>query len=244
MATEVAPGIHRLGNELVNFYVVEDGERLMLVDAGLSGFLGQVEEFLAARGRTLATIDAVLLTHAHGDHVGVAEAARAAGATVYVHEGDEEMARTGKYPKTEGNVARYLRHRAMWRLLAVGARNGGLRTPKIAEVTTFVDGAELDLPGRPRIVHTPGHSNGHVVFHFPDRGALLAGDALCTYNPLTGRDGPQIMSGAFSVSSAQAMASLDRLEPLEAGVMLVGHGDPWTGGVAAAVARAREAGPS
>jgi glyoxylase-like metal-dependent hydrolase (beta-lactamase superfamily II) len=161
-----------------------------------------------------------------------------------VHESDEEMARTGKYPKTEGNVARYLRYGAMWRLLAVGLRNGGMRTPKVAAVTTFGADDELDLPGRPRIVHTPGHSNGHVAFHFPDRGALLAGDALCTHNPLTGRDGPQIMSGAFSVSSAQAMASLDRLEGLEAGVLLVGHGDPWTGGVAAAVARAREAGPS
>jgi glyoxylase-like metal-dependent hydrolase (beta-lactamase superfamily II) len=242
MTTEVAPGIHRLGNELVNFYVVEDGGRLMLIDAGLSGFLGQLEEFLGTR--SLAAVEAVLLTHAHGDHVGIAESVRAAGATVYVHEGDEEMARTGKYPKTEGNVVRYLRYRAMWRLLAMGVRNGGLRTPKVASVTTFGADDELDLPGRPRIVYTPGHSNGHVAFHFPDRGALLAGDALCTRNPLTGRDGPQIMSGAFAVSSAQAMASLDRLEGLEAGVVLVGHGDPWTGGVAAAVARAREAGPS
>jgi glyoxylase-like metal-dependent hydrolase (beta-lactamase superfamily II) len=236
---EVGPGIHRLGNELVNFYVVEDAGELMLVDAGLPGFHGQLEAFL--RGRR---IGAVLLTHAHGDHVGIAEKVRAAGATVYVHEGDEEMARTGRYPKTESNVLRYLRHRATWRLLAVGVRNGAFRTPKIAAVTTFAEGAELDLPGRPRIVHTPGHSNGHVVFHFPDRGVLVAGDAIVTYNPLTGRHGPQIMPAAFNVSNAQATASLDRLEPLESGVLLVGHGDPWTGGVAAAVALAREAGPS
>ena len=237
MATEVAPGIHRLGNELVNFYVVEDGGELLLVDAGLPGFRGQLEAFLAGR-----RIGSVLLTHAHSDHVGVAEAVRQAGATVYVHEADEEMARTGKYPETEGSMRRYLRYGATWRLLYAGARAGGVRYPKIAEVTTF-DGS-ADLPGRPQVIHTPGHSNGHVAFLFPDRGALLAGDALCTWNPLTGRDGPQIMPGAFAVSSEQAMASLARLEPLEAGVLLPGHGDPWTGGVAAAVARAREAGPS
>jgi glyoxylase-like metal-dependent hydrolase (beta-lactamase superfamily II) len=236
---EVGPGIHRLGNEYVNFYAVEDGADLMLIDAGLPGFLGQLEAFL--RGRRLG---AVLLTHAHGDHVGVAEKVRTAGATVYVHEGDEEMARTGRYPKREGSLLRYLRYGATWRLLAVGARNGAFRTPKVAAVTTFTEGAELDLPGRPRIVHTPGHSNGHVVFHFPDRGVLVAGDAIVTYNPLTGRHGPQIMPSAFNVSGAQAIASLDRLEPLEAGALLVGHGDPWTGSVAAAVARAREAGPS
>jgi glyoxylase-like metal-dependent hydrolase (beta-lactamase superfamily II) len=111
-------------------------------------------------------------------------------------------------------------------------------------VSTFAEGDELDVPGHPRIVHAPGHSNGHVVFHFPDRGALLAGDVIVTYNPLTGRSGPQIMPGAFNVSSAQAIASLERIESLEAGVVVVGHGDPWTGGVAEAVARAREAGPS
>jgi glyoxylase-like metal-dependent hydrolase (beta-lactamase superfamily II) len=244
MAAEVAPGIHRLGNELVNFYVVEDGTRLALVDAGLPGFRRQLETFLSERGRTLGDVEAVLLTHAHGDHVGVAEAVRTAGATVYVHDADAEMARTAKPQSREGSLLPYVRHGATWKLLVGGARAGGMRTPKIAEVTTFTEGADLDVPGRPRIVHTPGHSEGHVVFHFPDRGALLAGDAIVTWNPLTGRKGPQIMPSAFNVSSAQALESLDRLEPLDAGVVLVGHGDPWTGGVSPAVARAREAGPS
>jgi glyoxylase-like metal-dependent hydrolase (beta-lactamase superfamily II) len=244
MTREVAPGIHRLGNELVNFYVVEDGSRLALIDAGLPGFRGQLEEFLTGRGRTLGDIEAVLLTHAHGDHVGVAEKVRQAGATVHVHEADAEMARTAKPQSRERGMRPYFRHAATWRLLITGMRLGGARTPKIASVATFAEGDELDVPGRPRIVHAPGHSNGHVVFHFPDRGALLAGDVIVTYNPLTGRLGPQVMPGAFNVSSGQAIASLERIESLEAGVVVVGHGDPWTGGVAEAVARAREAGPS
>jgi glyoxylase-like metal-dependent hydrolase (beta-lactamase superfamily II) len=244
MATEVAPGIHRLGNQLINFYVIEDGARLALVDAGLPGFRKQLEAFLAERGRTLAHVDAVLLTHAHSDHVGVAEAVRQAGATVYVHGADAEMARTAKQQEREGSMLPYLRRRATWRLLAVAIRAGAAKTPKIPSVATFAEGDELDVAGRPRIVHTPGHSHGHVVFHLPDRGALLAGDAIVTYNPLTGRRGPQIMPSAFNVSSAQATASLDRLEPLDSGVLLVGHGDPWTSGVPAAGARAREAGPS
>jgi hypothetical protein len=52
------------------------------------------------------------------------------------------------------------------------------------------------------------------------------------------------MPSAFNVSSRQALASLDRIESLDAGVVAVGHGDPWTGGLPPAVARAREAGPS
>lgn len=243
MATEVAPGIHRLGNEIVNYYLVEADGGLVLVDAGVAGFHDQLVEFLRSRARTVAEIDAVLLTHAHPDHVGVAEAVRRAGVPVHVHEADAGQARTGKSHPHDGNMLPYFRHRATWRLIGMAARNGGLKTTKVAEVTTFGEG-ELDLPGRPRAIHTPGHSPGHVVLHFEGQGALIAGDAICTYNPLTGRLGPQLMPGAFAFSNAQAMESLGRFEGVDAGVLLPGHGDPWTAGVAVAVARAREAGPS
>jgi glyoxylase-like metal-dependent hydrolase (beta-lactamase superfamily II) len=241
---EVAPGIHRLGNELVNFYLVEGDGGLLLVDAALPGFLGQLEALLREQRRTLANVDAVLLTHAHPDHVGVAEAVRAAGATVHVHEGDAEQARTAKAPKRERRLLPYVRYPATLKVLALTARTGGMKPTKIAAVTPFTADGELDLPGRPHAIHTPGHSDGHVVFHFPDRGVLMTGDAMCTYNPLTGRRGPQIMPGAFAISSAEQMQSLARFEHLEAGLLLPGHGEPWTDGPAAAVARAREAGPS
>jgi glyoxylase-like metal-dependent hydrolase (beta-lactamase superfamily II) len=236
---EVAPGVHRLGNEMVNFYVVEADGGFVLVDAGLPGFFAQLEGFLRSRGRTVADIDAVLLTHAHSDHVGIAERVRSAGVPVRVHEGDAEMAQTGKLHPREGSILPYLRHRALWRLLAMGARNGGAKTVKIAEVAPLGEG-ELDVPGRPRAIHTPGHSPGHMAFHFAQQGALLAGDALCTWNPLTGRPGPQLMPGAFAWSNDRALESLSRIEDLD-GVLLPGHGDPWTAGAGTAVARAREA---
>jgi glyoxylase-like metal-dependent hydrolase (beta-lactamase superfamily II) len=239
MPTEVAPGIHRLGNEIVNFYLVEDADGLTLIDAGLPAFRGQLEEALAGR-----RLDAVVLTHGHIDHVGVAEGMRQAGARVYVHSADAAMARDGIEQKTEGNIARYLRYGATWKLLAMAVRSGGIRRPKIAQVTEFGDGEVLDVPGHPLVVHTPGHSHGHVCFVFADRGALLAGDALCTWNPLTGRPGPQLMPRAFASSTAQATESLGRIEGLDAGVVLPGHGNPWTEGAGTLVARAREAGPS
>jgi glyoxylase-like metal-dependent hydrolase (beta-lactamase superfamily II) len=243
MATEVAPGVYRLGNEMVNFYLVEADGGLTLVDAGLPAFYEPLEEFLRERGRTVANIDALLLTHAHGDHVGIAERVRGEGVPVRIHERDAEQARTAKNHPREGGMLGYFRYGQTWRLLVMGARNGALKPVKIAEVTPFGEG-ELDVPGRPRVIHTPGHSPGHVVFHFEAQGALIAGDALCTWNPLTGRPGPQIMPGAFSFSNAQALESLGRIEGVDAGALLVGHGDPWTAGVGAAVARAREAGPS
>lgn len=241
--TQVAPGVHRLGNEYVNCYLIEDGNRMTLVDAGFSGFLPQLVAYLRSRGSSLAAIDAVILTHAHSDHVGMAERVRTeAPAPVHVHEADETMARTGKVGK-RGSLLPYLRYPALWKLFLVGGRLGAARTPKIGEVTTFTDG-DLDVPGRPRVIPTPGHSPGHVAFHLPDRGVLLAGDALCTYNPLTGKRGPQLMPRAFTSDVGQALASLDAIERIDADVLLPGHGEPWTDGPAAAVARTRELGPT
>jgi glyoxylase-like metal-dependent hydrolase (beta-lactamase superfamily II) len=73
---------------------------------------------------------------------------------------------------------------------------------------------------------------------------VIAGDALVTLNPYTGRRGPQIVAGAATVDSRRALDSLDELAKTEARTVLVGHGDPWTGGAEQAVAAARAAGAS
>jgi glyoxylase-like metal-dependent hydrolase (beta-lactamase superfamily II) len=242
--TQIADGVHRLGDDLVNFYLVDDGGRLTIVDAGLPAHRSQLESYLPTIGRTLADVEAVILTHAHMDHVGIADGVRRdAGAPVYVHEADANLARTGKNHKRDGSLLPYLRYPATWKLLAMFVRAGAAKPPKIAEVTTFgSDAGTLEVPGRPRVIPTPGHSPGHVAFHLPERGVLFAGDAMCTYNPMTGRRGPQVMPKAFALSAAQELESLSALEQLEASLLLPGHGEPWTDGPAAAVARAREVG--
>jgi glyoxylase-like metal-dependent hydrolase (beta-lactamase superfamily II) len=113
---------------------------------------------------------------------------------------------------------------------------------RIGEVKTFAGDDRLDVPGRPRVLHAPGHTDGCVALHFEGHSALLVGDVLCSRNPLTGRQGVQLMPAAFATSSAQALGSIGRLESVEAAVIGFGHGDPWRGGVSAAVADARATG--
>lgn len=233
--------IVRLGTWIVNWYAVEDGGRWTVLDAGVPGYWPQLER----HGIRPDAVEAVVLTHAHVDHVGVADRLREAGARVYVHADDETLARTGKPSgRNEKPVLPYLRHPMAWRLLAHLARTGAGRPQRIPEVTTFADGETLDVPGRPRAIHTPGHTNGHSALLLEDRGALIAGDLLCTLHPLTGRRGPQLMPAAFNISSGRILDSLTRIESLSAETVYVGHGEPWTDGVAAAVERARAVGPT
>jgi glyoxylase-like metal-dependent hydrolase (beta-lactamase superfamily II) len=243
--TPVAEGIHRLTNGVSNFYLVEENGKLVLVDAGAPKDWARLTRAVTALGRRLADLDAVLLTHAHSDHTGFAEQTRtAAGATVWVHESDRDMATTGKAGPREGKATTYLLRPAFYRTLFVLTRAGATKIVPVREVSTFADGDTIEVPGSPRAVHAPGHTPGSTALLFESRRALLTGDTLVTHNPLTGRPGPQIMPSGLNTDSAEALRSLDNLAGITADVLLAGHGDPWTEGLPEAIRRARTAGTS
>jgi glyoxylase-like metal-dependent hydrolase (beta-lactamase superfamily II) len=243
--TQVAEGVHRLTQGVVNFYLVEEGGRLLLVDAGAPRDWDLLVRAVAGLGRRLDDLEAVLLTHAHADHIGTAERARTtAGARVWVHHADAEMTRTGRPTKTDGRIRSYLLRAEFYRTLFSLARRGATRIVPVREVGTFTDGETLELPGRPRAVHAPGHSPGSAALLLEGRGVLLTGDVLATRNPLTGRDGPQIMPSGLNSDTPQALRSLAALDGIRAGLLLPGHGEPWSGDMAEALRLARAAGPS
>jgi glyoxylase-like metal-dependent hydrolase (beta-lactamase superfamily II) len=118
-------------------------------------------------------------------------------------------------------------------------RQGMLHTPAIGEVQTYSDGKTLEVPGKPRVIFTPGHTIGHASLLLRDLNVLLAGDALVIYDPYTGRHGPRVVARAATADSREAKQSLNRLASTKAQLVLTGHGEPWTSGVESAVEQAR-----
>jgi glyoxylase-like metal-dependent hydrolase (beta-lactamase superfamily II) len=240
-----APDVHRIEDAGVNWYLIEAEAGLTVVDAGVPRSWDSLHAVLRQIGRRPEEIRALVLTHAHFDHIGFAERARAElGVPVHVHENDVPLARKplqytherarSRYllskPKALPNVLRFLVARAFW-------------PAPIAAVRRF-SGGELDVPGSPRVVFTPGHTLGHCSLHLPDRDAVIAGDAMVMLDPYTGATGPRIVAGAATADSERALASLDALAATGAGTVLSGHGEPWRGGAAEAAELARAAGPA
>ncbi|MBW5449407.1 MBL fold metallo-hydrolase [Cohnella sp. CFH 77786] len=144
-----------LGALETNAYVLTDAERTraVVIDPGTPdpGLLRRLEGF---------QVEAVLLTHAHFDHIGGVEAVRKRfGCPVLIHSSEKD-----------------------W--LTDASKNGSLHwaevTPPIAGEAPdrlLADGDELELLGEKfQVLHTPGHSPGSVSFLCGD--LLLAGDAL------------------------------------------------------------------
>jgi glyoxylase-like metal-dependent hydrolase (beta-lactamase superfamily II) len=187
-AHEVAPGVHRIplplpGDALkaVNIYAISDGDQVVLIDGGWA--LDEASELL---GKSLATIGyelrdvrEFLVTHLHRDHYTQAIALRRrTGGTVSVGEGERACLELIRTVDLHPDVASL--HEAgaleLSRMLADWHGERDLLNWEDPD-RWLPDGVDLPLNTRTlRVIATPGHTRGHVVFHDPGAGALFAGD--------------------------------------------------------------------
>ena len=222
-AIELAPGVWRIPTtpfDLINSFLVADADgSLTLVDAGLKRAEKRVLAALAQLGKAPQDVQRILLTHAHPDHAGgLAGAKRATGAQVVAHERDAIYLQRGKAPELD-------RSQLSARLLSRAPRRFG----KVEVDQTVQDGELLPVGGGLRIVHTPGHSPGHVSLLHEPSGVLITGDALFNLRGL------RYSPASFCTDVRLSRETADRLADLDYTTVAFTHGAHISDGAREAV---------
>ncbi|MFI2436050.1 MBL fold metallo-hydrolase [Streptomyces sp. NPDC018693] len=239
---QVADGVHLVHGSHTNWVILGEGDTVTLIDTGYPGDRELLLGSLAAVGSSPEAVQAVLVTHAHTDHIGSAQYLRGAhGTPVLMHEAEVPHARREfLHQVSVGTVLRNGWRPGVlpWAVRAV--RSGGTTHVPVTDPAPFPAAGPLDLPGRPVPVHTPGHTLGHCAYHLPQAGVVVSGDALVSGHPTARATGPQLLPDMFHHERERALASLDLFEGLDGEVLLPGHGPVHRGPVRDAARRARE----
>ena len=202
----VARGVWQVGLRGVNVFLIEAGDGLVLVDAGLRHSPPRITEAIYSLGRLPQDVVAIVVTHAHRDHVGgLAEMMRRTGAEVWMHPADAALVRDGLYgrpfPRGPGRIF------SLW-----PAPKGA----SIAVAHEVSDGEVLPFDGL-RALHTPGHTAGHLALLLPrEGGVLFVGDAAANLR----RPGLSFINEDV----AEGRRSLERLAALEFEAACFAHG--------------------
>ncbi|MFF1450380.1 MBL fold metallo-hydrolase [Streptomyces sp. NPDC058274] len=241
---QVAPGVHLVHGSDTNWVVLSDGDAVTLVDTGYPGDRQALLASLETLGHAPESVVAVLVTHAHNDHLGSAEyLSHTYGIPVQLHEAELPHARREfLHQVSVGQVARQAWRPGVLPWAVRALRSGGKADVRMTRPQPFPGEGALDLPGRPVPVHTPGHTAGHSAFHLPEAGVLISGDALVSGHPTSQVHGPQLLPAMFDAERERSLAALRTIEDLPADVLLPGHGPVHRGPLRAAVEHARELG--
>jgi len=223
----------RLGEHAMSIYptAIRDGESWTLIDTGMPGMAEAIRQQVAEAGFPASPLRAIVLTHQDIDHVGglpgfLAETAGGSSLEVYAHEDDRD-AIDGRAP-----MIKFPPERAAGLLSAlpdairVPFENTFLHPGKPNVTRLLRDGETLPIGGGLTVVHTPGHTPGHVCLYHHASKTLIAADAMVVHNGKL--HGP---SPANTPDMEQAIRSLGKLKAFEIDNVICYHGGLYRGDI-------------
>ncbi|MDN3584566.1 MBL fold metallo-hydrolase [Mucilaginibacter flavus] len=214
---EISEGVFQIGLGPVNAFIIEDNG-LILVDTGLPGKKEQLFNEVRRLGFHPSHIKSIIITHLHTDHTGNAsEIKNQLDIPIFAHVADAELIERGISARATNLTPGFIN----WMIYhLVIKKNPQIIEPVVVD-EKLIDNDLLPFAGGIRIIHSPGHSAGHIALLLENRGILIGGD-ICSnvfnkldYTPLY----EDIETGRQSILKA-ASFSFDKA--------VFGHGSPLT----------------
>lgn len=229
---DVAAGVRGLRIAFVNvFAVTHPDHSWTLIDAGLPFTASAIQNW--AKKFTDTPPNAIVLTHGHFDHVSAArDLADAWNVFIYAHPLEAPHLKGQKeYP-----APNFAAGGGTMSLLSPLYPAGPIDLGNRLRLSPSEGRSGLaEMPGW-EIMHTPGHTPGHVSFFRKEDRCLIVGDAFCTTKPESFFDAaitqPPELHGPpayFTSDWDLARRSVQRLSRLDAVVVAPGHGQPLSG---------------
>jgi glyoxylase-like metal-dependent hydrolase (beta-lactamase superfamily II) len=220
-ARRLAEGVYSLSQRMgghVHAYLLDDGSGLTLIDTLFDTDGARILRAIEQIGHGVTDLKNILITHAHRSHIGgTAALKKLSGAKVWVHQWEADILAGDRKAQACTIVPQApLRAYPIQFGLAVGIDG---HAPCQAD-DFFREG---DRIGPVQVIHTPGHSPGHMSFHWDKRALLHAGDAIATW--------PDLRLGwpGLHLNKKQHRQSLLKIDDLRADVIAVGHGEAAMG---------------
>jgi len=198
-----------------------DDTDLVLIDAGLPGQLSHFVDAFSMLGFEISQLTALLLTHQDMDHIGCVKdlLALAPNANVYAH--------TLEAPYLDGRQTPV----KLAAILAAGdaipdemrsARDrlaAGYANRILENIQEVSDGEILPFCGGIQVMHTPGHTPGHMVLLLNESRIAICGDAINLSNGSIVGPNP-----AYTLDMEEGLRSLEKIMAIEPVGVVAYHG--------------------
>ena len=220
---KIADGVYQVSRG-VNSFVIDGDDGVTLIDTGMPKRQGAIVEGLSDIGRSAKDIETILITHAHFDHVGGADALQGASGAMVMASHDEASAIQGdRKPQPPLILDR----------IPFGAAIAGW-FPKARPVLVdgmVAEGHDTDLPQDLRAVDSPGHTTGHLSYLLELSGGIMfVGDAAVASNG-------NIKRAWFNRKTEAIDGSIAHLGEFAFEIAVFGHSGPITSSASSAFAR-------
>lgn len=207
---KVTEGIHLIPEMgMSNAYMIEDGDKLLIIDTGLPGHAKKILSYVMSLGKYPHSVEAIVLTHPDLDHSGsTAELKHLTGAKVAIHEIDAPRL-AGEKPWSEAKGVTGL---------VINMFGLFFRLQPVRPDVSLKEGEKL---GPLTVLETPGHTSGSISLYKVGT-ALFSGDALLT-------NAKGLFQEPRMVNEKLGRESIRRMATLQFEYLLPGHGTPVEG---------------
>lgn len=179
-------GIETLTIEKDSFVIhptlIWDEKQTLLIDTGMPGYMEEINLVMDKANKSLEDLTGILITHQDINHIGSLPEILTACTqhlTIYAHK-EEIPYIEGDLPLLKTNPAKFTEEQ--WEELSDFLKFTYLHPPKAQVTVSLEDAQTLDINGGIEIIHTPGHTPGHISLFHKKSGTLIAGDTLLATN--------------------------------------------------------------